>query len=243
MHRRDFLQTTAARCLAAGASFSPAGARFLSAQEQQARRGMPPLKITKVRSVQTRANSAWTIVKIETSEPGLYGIGSASDLFRPGSVPPAVEVLAQGILGRDPDEIEDIWQTNYMSSLWRNNATLNVALAGVDSALWDLKGKRANMPLYQLLGGRCRVAVPVYDHAHEGKTFESVEDGVRKSMEKGFSHIRVQLGGYGGGGFIEPGQGERPRGGPKGRVFDEELYIETIPRLFEHLRNKVGFGP
>jgi mannonate dehydratase len=57
------------------------------------------------------------------------------------------------------------------------------------------------------------------------------------------NRIRVQLGGYGGGGFIEAGQGVRPRGGPTGRVFDEELYIETIPKLFEHLRNKVGFGP
>lgn len=239
MDRRDFLRAATA----AAAAFSPTGARTLTGQEVQARRGMPPLKITGVRAIQTRANAAWTIVKVETSEPGLHGIGSASDLFRPGTVPPAIEVLAQGVIGRDPDEIEDIWHSSYMSSLWRNNATMNVALAGLDTALWDIKAKRANMPLYQLLGGRCRAAVPVYDHAHEGKTFQSVEEGVRASMEKGFTHIRVQLGGYGGGGFIEPGQGERPRGGPAGRVFDEELYLETIPKLFEHLRAKVGFGP
>ena len=77
---------------------------------------MPPIKITRVRSIQTRANAAWTIVKVETSEPGLYGIGSASDIFRP--VDRAIEVLSQGLIGRDPDEIEDIWQANYMSSLW-----------------------------------------------------------------------------------------------------------------------------
>ena len=243
MNRRDVLSATTSRCLAAGAAFSPVGSRFLTAQELQARRGMPPLKITRIRAIQTRANASWTIVKVETSEPGLYGIGSASDLFRPGSVPPAVEVLAEGVVGRDPDDLEDIWQTSYMSSLWRNSATTNVALGGLDVALWDLKGKRANMPVCQLLGGKSRVAVPVYDHAHEGKTFESVEEGVRASMEKGFNHIRGHLGGYGGGGFIEAGQGVRPRGGPAGRVFDEELYIETIPRLFEHLRNKVGFAP
>ncbi|HWB96901.1 MAG TPA: enolase C-terminal domain-like protein [Bryobacteraceae bacterium] len=227
----------------AGAAFSPVGERFLSAQEQQARKGLPPLKITKVRTIQTRPNAGWSIVKIETSEPGLYGIGSASDMFRPGTIPPAVEVLATGLVGRDPDEIEDIWQASYMSSLWRNNATMNAALSGVDMALWDIKGKRANMPVYELLGGRSRVAVPVYEHAREEKTFEGVEEAVRRAMEGGFTHIRVQLGGYGGGGFIDPGKGERPTGGPQGRVFDEELYIETIPKLFEYLRNKIGFGP
>ncbi|MCC6585436.1 MAG: mandelate racemase [Bryobacterales bacterium] len=204
---------------------------------------MPPLKITRIRPIQTRAGGAWTIVKVETSEPGLYGIGSASDIFRHGSIPAAVEVLAQGLVGRDPDEIEDSWQASYMSSLWRNNAITNVALSGVDMALWDIKGKRANMPVYQLLGGRCRAAVPCYDHAREETTFEGVEEGVRRSIEAGFTHIRVQLGGYGGGGFIDAGQGERPKGGPPGRVFDEDLYVQTIPRLFEYLRNKLGAKP
>lgn len=243
MNRRQFLAMTRARCLAAGAMFSPVGQRWLTAQEAQARRGMPPLKITRVRTIQTRANAAWSIVKVETSEPGLYGIGSASDLFRPGTIPPAVEVLSQGLIGRDPDEIEDIWQSNYMSSLWRNNATMNVALGGVDAALWDIKGKRANMPVYQLLGGRCRAAVSVYDHAREETTFEGLAEAVRRSMENGFTHIRVQLGGYGGGGFIDAGKGERPQGGPTGRVFDEDLYVETNVKMFEYLRTKVGFEP
>jgi mannonate dehydratase len=235
--RRELLQWLT------GLGISPVGARFLSAQEAHARRGMPRLKITRVRTIQTRPNSAWSIVKVETSEPGLYGLGSASDMFRPGTIPPAVDVLSQGIVGRDPDEIEDIWQSSYMSSLWRNNATMNVALSGVDMALWDIKGKRAGMPVYQLLGGRCRAAVPVYDHAREDKTFDGCVEAVQRSMEAGFNHIRVQLGGYGGGGFIDEGKGERPRGGPTGRVFDEDLYVQTIPKLFEHIRGKVGFGP
>ncbi len=240
MNRRSLFRSVAA---AAAVKFSPVGERFLSAQEVQARRGLPAIKILKIRTIQTRQNAAWSIVKIETSEPGLYGIGSASDMFRPGTVPAAVEVLAQGLIGRDPDEIEDIWQSSYMSSLWRNNATMNVALSGVDVALWDIKAKRANMPLYQLLGGKCRAAVPVYDHAREETTFEGCVEAVRRSMEAGFTHIRVQLGGYGGGGFIDEGKGERPAGGPRGRVFDEELYVDTIPRLFEYIRAKVGFQP
>jgi mannonate dehydratase len=239
MHRRDYLKKMAV----AGAAFSPVGEQFLRAQETTARRGMPPLKITRIRTIQTRPNAGWSIVKVETSEPGLYGIGSAGDFFRPGTIPPAVDVLAQGLIGRDPDEIEDIWQSSYMSSLWRNNATMNLALSGVDMALWDLKGKRANMPVYQLLGGRCRAAVPVYDHAHESTEFDGVVEGVRASMERGFTHIRIQLGGYGGGGFIDAGKGERPVGGPPGRVFDEDLYIETIPKLLEYVRSKVGFEP
>src|SRR3954453_8384140 len=178
MKRRDLFRFAAV-------ALTPVGERYLSAQEVQARRGLPPLKITKVRTIQTRPNAAWSIVKVETSEPGLYGIGSASDTFRPGTIPPAVEVLSQGLIGRDPDEIEDIWQSNYMSSLWRNNATMNVALGGVDTALWDLKGKRANMPLYVLLGGKCRAAVPVYDHARDLTSFDGVVESVRQSMERG----------------------------------------------------------
>jgi mannonate dehydratase len=243
MNRRDFLHAATERCLLAGAFFSPVGAQYLTAQEQQARKGLPRLKITRIRTIQTRPNAGWSIVKVETSEPGLYGIGSATDLFRPGTIPPAVETLAQGLVGRDPDEIEDVWQSSYMSSLWRNNATMNAALSGVDMALWDIKGKRANMPLHQLLGGKSRVAVPVYEHAREEKTFERCEEAVRRAMEAGFAHIRVQLGGYGGGGFIDPGKGERPEGGPQTRVFDEELYIETIPKLFEYIRAKIGFAP
>ena len=101
----------------ASAAFSPVGERLLTAQEIAARRGLPALKITKIRTIQTRANAGWSFVKVETSERGLYGIGSAGDFFRPGTIPPAVEVLAQGLVGRDPDEIEDIWQSSYMSSL------------------------------------------------------------------------------------------------------------------------------
>ena len=99
MTRRAHLKTLMETLAFGGALVSPVGERLLSAQETQARRGMPSIKITKIRTIQTRANAGWSIVKVETSEPGLYGIGSAVRHFRPGSIPPAVEVLAEGLVG------------------------------------------------------------------------------------------------------------------------------------------------
>lgn len=112
----------------------------------------------------------------------------------------------------------------------------------MDMALWDIKGKRANMPIYELLGGKARDAVPVYDH-QGGKTKEECLDTLQKSLANGFSHVRIQLGNYGGGGFIPKGEGNRPEGGYQGAAFDEEQYVDAIPPLFEYLRAKAGFEP
>src|SRR5260370_32672552 len=106
------------------AAFSPVGERLLAAQEVAARRGLPALKITMIRTIQTRANAGWTFVKVETSEPGLYGIGSAGDFFRPGTIPPAVEGVAQGVVGRHPHETGAVWQSSHIGSFLRNNACL-----------------------------------------------------------------------------------------------------------------------
>jgi mannonate dehydratase len=116
------------------------------------------------------------------------------------------------------------------------------ALSGMDMALWDIKGKRAGMPVYELLGGKVRDAVPCYDHAG-GANADAAVDSVQKSIANGYRHIRVQFGNYGGGGFIPAGQGVRPEGGYSGAAFDEELYVDRVPRMFEQVRAKTGFEP
>lgn len=199
-------------------------------------------KITGIRCIRTRRNNSWTIVKIETNQPGLYGVGSANDFFNPGAVIQVIEeLLGPRLIGRDPANIEDIWQANYQSGYWRNGSHLMTAIGAIDMALWDIKGKEANMPVYQLLGGACRTAVPCYGHA-QGNDIPELEEEVARYMEEGYSVIRCQLGGYGGGGFIPVDKARRPRNAdPVRQVFDEEAYLEAVPRMFESLRST--FGP
>ena len=133
------------------------------------------------------------IVKIETTEPGLYGLGCATFTQRPLVVKTAIEeYLRPFVLGRDVDDIEDIWQTAFVSSYWRTGPVLHNAMSGIDQALWDIKGKQANMPVYQLMGGKVRKAAPCYAHA-SGYSFEEVTESARDLMGQGFRHIRAQV--------------------------------------------------
>lgn len=133
------------------------------------------------------------IVKVETTEPGLYGLGCATFTQRPTAVAAAVtDYLAPFLVGRSVDDIEDIWQSSWVSSYWRNDPVLNNALSGVDQALWDIKGKMAGMPVYDLLGGMAREAAPVYVHASGGSA-EEVGDRIEAFLERGFHHVRIQV--------------------------------------------------
>src|SRR5947199_125141 len=112
---------------------------------------------------------------------------------RPLAVASAVdEYLRPFLLSHDVDDIEDAWQAAFVSSYRRNGPVLNNALSGVDMALWDIKGKRAGMPVYQLLGGKCRDRVPLYHHA-SGKDPQEVTDRVPAAMERGYTHVRAQV--------------------------------------------------
>src|SRR6476619_1289812 len=156
MNRRSAL-----RMFTAGGAL--AAARPLTPQT----RGLPSLKITDIKTILTQpAGDHLVIVKVLTSEPGLYGVGCATHRERPLAVATYIDqYLKPFLIGRNCDEIEDIWQSTYVQSYFRSGVTGNNALSGVDGALWDILGKRCGMPLYKLLGGKVRAAVPLYTHA------------------------------------------------------------------------------
>ncbi|MFF2483443.1 enolase C-terminal domain-like protein [Paenibacillus sp. NPDC058071] len=197
-------------------------------------------KIKQIKCIRTRHDGSWIIVKVITDQDGLYGIGSASDMYQPKAIVSIIEeLLAPLLIGRDASQIEDIWQTMYTSGYWRNGSSLHTAMSGIDMALWDIKGKVAGLPVYQLLGGAVRSAVPAYAHAN-GDTYEQLEEEVAMFQEQGYRTIRVQLGGYGGGGFVAGGGA--PSLFPPAKLFDEASYITAIPEMFEKLRVRFGMN-
>ena len=156
---------------------------------------MSNVKIRDVRVILTEPTpgARFTVVKIETTEPGLYGLGCASLRTRPKAVKAAIEdYLRPFLIGKDPADIEDIWQSAYVSSYWRSGPILNNALSGIDEALWDIKGKVAGMPVYDLLGGKAREAAAVYAHA-SAATPEEVENQAWGFIEEGYHYVRVQV--------------------------------------------------
>ena len=196
-----------------------------------------PITITNVKTILTAPETIpLVVVKIETSEPGLYGLGCATFTQRYLAVATAIdEYLKPYLLGKDVANIEDIWQTCQVNGYWRNGPITNNALSGVDMALWDIKGKVAGMPVYDLLGGKARAGAAVYRHA-DGRSLSEVEENVRKYMEQGLLYIRCQWGGYGG----RIDQIKLPDGAPEGTYFDPHGYARNTLKLFEHVRNAVG---
>ena len=218
-------------------------ARADSYETPSYQKGLAPVTITKVRAILTApGGSNLVIVKVETSEPGLYGVGCATFTQRAAVLVPAVDIyLNDFAVGRDVDNIEDIWMATYVSSYWRNGPVLNNALSGLDQALWDIKGKRAKMPVYQLLGGRSRINVDTYVHA-SSPTLEGLAEQVQGFMEKGWRHIRIQQGGYGA--RAADGAIADFKAAKYGRDTDAPSdmgeYLRSVPRMFDHIRKVCG---
>ena len=196
------------------------------------------LKITKVRAICTAPEGTpLVVVKVETNQDGLYGVGCATYTQRFLTVAHAVDTYFDPLLkGKDPGRIEDIWQMAMVSPYWRNGPILNNGLSGVDMALWDIKGKLANMPLYDIFGGKVREGVRVYRHA-DGKDMEAVGDRVQAFMEQGVQVIRLQFGGYGG----RSNTAEKPEGACEGAYYDPLKYQLSVLKLFEAMRARFGF--
>ena len=200
---------------------------------------MSTVTIRDVQVIATQpAGARLVIVKILTSEPGLHGVGCATFTQRFRAVIAAVERhLKPLLIGRDVDRIEEIYQLSCVNGYWRNGPVLNNAISGVDQALWDIKGKRAGMPVYQLLGGKCREAAACYAHAG-GTSKEEIVDSIRAYQEQGYQYIRVQQGGYGGLEAERPA----PEGAQPGSYFDPRGYMRAHLEVFDHVREQLGFG-
>ena len=176
------------------------------------------------------------IVKVITSEPGLYGLGCATFTQRWHAVVAAIEHhLKPFVIGRDVSRIEELFRMAMVHSYWRNGPVLNNAISGIDQALWDIKGKQAGMPVYDLLGGKVREGAAVYVHA-DGTTPNEVAENVQKFMDDGYRYVRVQTGGYGG----KSRMMVKPEGAPDGAYYDPREYCRTMLGMIEHVRKTVG---
>ncbi len=180
------------------------------------------------------------VVKVETSEPDLCGYGCATFTWRAKAVVTAVEeYLKPMFVGKSVHNIEDIWQSMMGSSYWRNGPVLNNAMSGVDEALWDIKGKLANMPLYSLFGGKCREGIALYRHA-DGASWEEVSERIAAFREEGYRHIRCHMGLYGGN---KDGRQtmQKPENAPTGAYYDPKAYMRSVVNLMDKVRSTFGW--
>lgn len=206
-------------------------------------RGMPIPKIKDVSVICTApAGVRLAVVRIDTDQDGLYGYGCATFTQRADLVVAAAErYLKPFLLGRPTDAIEDLWQAMYNSSYWRNGPVLNNAISGVDQALWDIKGRQAGMPVYELLGGKQRRGAMIYSHA-SGREIPETIDQARKLMSQGIKAVRLQVGvpGMAAYGAAPVVTAQSPNVSPEDEIFEPLPYVRRTLQLFEAGRKELG---
>lgn len=205
------------------------------------------MKITDAKVFVCSPDRNFVTLKIYTDE-GVYGLGDATLNGRELAVVSYLkDHLIPCLIGRDPEQIEDIWQFFYRGAYWRRGPVTMTAIAAIDMALWDIKGKVCNTPLYNLLGGRSRHGVMVYGHAN-GRDIEHAVDEVGRYIDMGYLAIRAQTGIPGIKGtygvskdkmFYEPAE----KGLPPENEWSTEKYLNHMPKLFKKLRDTYGDDP
>jgi mannonate dehydratase len=202
-------------------------------------------KITTARVIVTSPGRNFVTLKIET-DAGVHGLGDATLNGRELAVASYLsDHVIPCLIGRDAQRIEDTWQYLYRGAYWRRGPVTMSAIAAVDVALWDIKGKIAGLPLYQLLGGACRDGVMVYGHAN-GKTVEETVERALEYRHEGYKAIRLQSGVPGLAStygvskhkkFYEPADAELPTE----NLWSSEKYLRSVPELFEKARQALGY--
>ncbi|NUR94427.1 MAG: starvation-sensing protein RspA, partial [Kribbellaceae bacterium] len=195
------------------------------------------LRIRSVKAIVTAPQGIpLVVVKIETTEPGLYGLGCATFTQRWKAVQTFVdEHLARLLVGRYPGDIGDLTRLASYSGYWRGGPVTNNAISGIDQALWDIAGKRAGMPVYELLGGKVRAAADTYIHA-SGQTIEDTITHAQKLIGQGWRHIRLQVSTPGGGGYGAPQVATLYPNAPYRNGWSARDYLRTTPELFAEAR-------
>jgi mannonate dehydratase len=202
-------------------------------------------KITGAKVIVTSPGRNFVTLKIETDE-GIYGLGDATLNGRELAVASYLtDHVIPCLIGRDAHRIEDVWQYLYKGAYWRRGPVTMSAIAAVDTALWDIKGKVAGLPVYQLLGGASREGVMVYGHAN-GKTIEDTIEAALDYQAQGYKAIRLQSGVPGLAStygvskdryFYEPADADLPTE----NLWSTEKYLRSVPALFEKGREALGW--
>lgn len=196
----------------------------------------PEVRITTLRTIVTAPEGIpVVVVRVDTNEPGLYGLGCATFTQRWKAVVAFVEYLAPLVSGRYPGDITDLGRLASLSGYWRGGPVGNSAISGLDMALWDILGKRANLPVYELLGGRVRSAVDTYAHAHGASIAGTVEHAASLVAE-GWRHIRIQTSQHGTATYGAPALPGRASSAPNQEGWEVSEYLQSTIRLFEEAR-------
>jgi mannonate dehydratase len=217
------------------------------------------MRIARADVIVTSPSRNFVTLKI-TTDDGVTGLGDATLNGRELAVAAYLrEHVVPLLAGRDPARIEDTWQFLYRSAYWRRGPVTMAAIAAVDMALWDIKGKVANLPLYQLLGGACRTGLRAYGHA-SGMTLPQLFDSIREHMAEGYTAIRVQIAVPGLGavyGVASSASSATAAAGqeaderydydpaqrgvqPLAEEWDTSAYLRHVPVVFEAVRGEFG---